>query len=234
MSRGILVGADAKQEWLLSWWWRYYSKHNQWPVTFVDFGMTAQARAWCAQHGAVISLQLPQNFIAQKHQVDPAHALIWERWYGKDMWQWRASCFHKPFAWALSPYSETVWLDLDCEVLSPIEPLFQYLQGDDFAIGDPLQNGEYNSGVVVYRKNSLILKCLLDLCLKENHRFCGDDYALTYLLHQDQLPFALLPLEWNWVTKLGINFFVHIFHWSTEGGKRFIQAHGGIQKFFKH
>lgn len=231
MSRGVLVGADATQEWLLPWWWKHYSRHNTLPVTFVDFGLSANANSWCKARGNTIPLILDKSFIAAKETVDPEHALLWERWYGKKMWSWRQSCFNKPFAYLLSPYEETVWLDLDCEIFDNIEPIFQFIGRSEFAIADPLDEECYNSGVVVYKKNSTILKKWVKMCLDQNAKFCGDDYVLTYLLNQEKLSFQRLPTEWNWVTKLGINFFVKIFHWTTAAGKDFIKYHQGIQDF---
>ncbi len=231
MSRGVLVGTDTAQEWLLPWWWSHYSCHNTLPVTFVDFGMSQKVLHWCQKKGNVIPLHLDKSFIAPKEAIDPTKAAIWERRAGKDVWGWRESCFNKPFALALTPYDETVWLDLDCEVFESLDPIFQFIKEFDFSIANPMERFEeqYNSGVVVYRKNSAILEKWIDLCLRENVHFYGDDHVLSHLLNHEEIPFQLLPREWNWMMPLGINFFVKIFHWLTPVGKAFIKAHGGIQ-----
>jgi len=231
MSQGILVGADATQEWLLPWWWKYYTRHNCLPVTFVDFGMTTQSLEWCQKRGQTIRLNFPQSFIANKEDVDPNDVKLWERWSGEDVWSWRKVCFNKPFALPLTPYEETIWIDLDCEIFTSITPLFSYLQNADLVIADPDNTNRYNSGVMVYRKNSAFLKPWADLCIEQNAKFYSDDFALTYLLKEMHYPFQLLPREWNWQTKLGINLFVKIFHWSSELGKSFIKHHDGIQDF---
>ncbi len=63
---GILTGCDQNQEWMLKWWWENYTACNQFPVTFVDFGMTASAKKWCEKHGTVTSFALPDNFFPNK------------------------------------------------------------------------------------------------------------------------------------------------------------------------
>lgn len=58
MMKGILVGCDQNQEWLLSWWWDQYSAHNSYPVVFVDFGMSKTGVAWCNERGTCIPQSL--------------------------------------------------------------------------------------------------------------------------------------------------------------------------------
>ena len=44
---GVIVGSDYSQEWLLPWWWENYTKHNRYPVTFVDFGLSQEPIELC-------------------------------------------------------------------------------------------------------------------------------------------------------------------------------------------
>lgn len=132
--RGVIVGADESQEWLLEWWWANYSAHNGLPVLFVDFGLSAAARAWCVERG----------MLAGPTAVDC---------YG-----W----FKKPLALLESPFRQAVWLDTDCEARGRLDPLFEFCgQG---GIGLTLDRGTpktfreamppdapiYNSGVVAF------------------------------------------------------------------------------------
>lgn len=55
--RGIIVGCDQGQEWLMSWWWSHYRKHNKYPVTFADFGLSDRARKWCSERGEVMQVE---------------------------------------------------------------------------------------------------------------------------------------------------------------------------------
>ncbi len=66
MTKGILIGCDQNQEWMLEWWWAHYSRHNCYPVAFVDFGMSQEAKKWCQSKGHWISLDAPKNFVFPK------------------------------------------------------------------------------------------------------------------------------------------------------------------------
>ena len=68
-SSGILVATDKQIEWMLPWWWHHYSKHNRYPVVFVDLGMTETAKAWCRQRGKLISLECPKNLVVPKDLI---------------------------------------------------------------------------------------------------------------------------------------------------------------------
>ena len=48
---GVVVGSDIGSEWMLEWWFNNYSKHNDFPVTFVDYGMSLEASRWCEERG---------------------------------------------------------------------------------------------------------------------------------------------------------------------------------------
>lgn len=75
---GILVGSNARQEWLLSWWWENYRRHNNDPVSFVDFGLSAEKKEWCKERGRLISLRMPPLFVKDRDEVDTALVEEWE------------------------------------------------------------------------------------------------------------------------------------------------------------
>jgi len=39
LNEAFLTGCDEKTEWMLEWWFSEYSKHNDTPVIFADFGV---------------------------------------------------------------------------------------------------------------------------------------------------------------------------------------------------
>ena len=98
-TRGVMVGADESQEWMLPWWWHNYSKHNDLPVMFVDFGMSKSMHQTCRTWGSV---------------------KVFDDFGLQFVYPW----FKKPFAILQSAFYTTLWLDADCEVRSNIEPLF--------------------------------------------------------------------------------------------------------------
>jgi len=132
--RGILVGIDDRQEWMLPWWWSCYEAHNDLPVLFVDFGMSARARDWCAERGMLCG---------------PTAA---------DCYGW----FKKPLALLESPFRQAIWLDADCEVRARLDALFEYAAEGGIGLAldrgtpqryrdtMPVDTPTYNSGLIVF------------------------------------------------------------------------------------
>ena len=92
---GVMVGANAEQDWMLPWWYENFHKHNpDLPVAFADFGMSEGAKTDCQAHGLLVDF--PQVTI-----VNPYMA--------------------KPMAILTAPFERIVWSDLDVEILGPVE-----------------------------------------------------------------------------------------------------------------
>ena len=99
MNQGVMTGCNESQENFLKPWFENYSKHNNYPVTFCDFGMSKEARTFCKQHGTLL----------------------------------KASA--KIFALPKSPYENTIWTDINCEIKQTLCPLFEMTSvKDGFAI----------------------------------------------------------------------------------------------------
>ena len=134
-TEGVIVGCEISQEWMLDWWWQHYRRHNDYPVVFTDFGMSAEAKEWCKAHGL-----LTQPILLEGHP-------------------W----FRKPLACARSPFAASIWLDMDCQVNGPLGPIMQSSRGGKVGVtidrGTPqryiqeLPMGAkmYNSGCVAFR-----------------------------------------------------------------------------------
>jgi hypothetical protein len=139
--RGVLVGLDASQEWMLPWWWSRYAAHNDLPVLFVDFGMSAKGRDWCAERGMLCG---------------PTAA---------ECYGW----FKKPLALLESPFAQAVWLDTDCEVRGNLEPLFAFCSDCRVGLGVdrgtpqriresmPAKTPIYNSGLIVFNHGDVLV-----------------------------------------------------------------------------
>ncbi len=231
---GILCGADRMQEWLLPWWWSRYREHNSYPVTFFDFGMTEEMKAWCAERGELCSLTT--DFFIHPHQnIDSKRAKDWENLFGWTVWQSRHIWFKKPFAFLNSCYEKTIWLDLDCEVLGPLDFLFSHsgialvreYYSDHLPQDDP--NVRYNGGVIVFQHGAPIIEKWAEGAQTKNHLFAGDDLLLSYLIHEHRLKVRELPEIYNWRMVRGLNLNAVILHWLGSGGKAYIRKHGGIK-----
>lgn len=235
---GIICGAERSQEWLLPWWWEGYRRHNALPVTFIDFGMTEKMRNWCREKGEVISLCSDWFEVASSFDIPQEVALKWETLYGKTVWSSRKVWFKKPFALLNSPYKLGIWIDLDCEILGSLEPLF-CLKLDPSQLGmvrdyatdhlprlDP--EVRYNSGVILFHQGAPIIKEWAEKSVNCNHLFWGDDPLLSRLIYQHQLEVFELPERYNWRLVRGVNFSAVVVHWVGSGGKEYIRRYGGL------
>lgn len=228
MTKGILIGCDQNQEWMLEWWWAHYSRHNCYPVAFVDFGMSQEAKKWCQSKGHWISLDAPKNFVFPKTLISSELISEWEKVYGKELWQGREKWFYKPFALQQTPFDETIWVDLDCEITGPLAPLFQKIHTYSkmalaLEINRSTEEEVYNSGVIAYHRSSPLLEHWTDLSFRHNDRFLGDQDVLTFIINSENIEVTELPSKYNWVVREGVNFEAIILHWAGKWGKEVIR-----------
>ncbi|MBI2742564.1 MAG: hypothetical protein HYX48_01440 [Chlamydiales bacterium] len=242
MQRGVLLAVDKEQEWLLSWWWESYRRTNTLPVAIIDLGMSDQARAWCHSRLKVITATLDAGKIKDRAECLQDVASRWEQSYGSSVWKARQAWFRKPSSMLETPFQTTLWLDLDCEVLGPLDPIFSTLpDGADFGIvreplvkqGDPtLLIGEvvYNSGVILYKKDAPILKRWAEESSKNSERFMGDQCVLSRIIFSEKIPIFELPEICNVQPSSGVIHGALIVHWVGAWGKEFIRKHGGLTR----
>ena len=108
---GILVGVSQELEHLIPLWFASYKKHNDYPVAFIDFGLSPLLRLLCQELGTLIPLT--RTF------TDPTEEslLHFRAKYGHgDFLTPRRQWLKKPLALLLSPFEQTIWVDIDCEV----------------------------------------------------------------------------------------------------------------------
>lgn len=238
---GILVGCDRGQEWLLSWWWDKYRAHNRFPVAFLDFGMGGEARNWCASRGQLIDASLDELKVASMNEVRAEVRQCWESvrelWEGanRELKDLRAAWFKKPLALLKSPFERSVWLDLDCEILGPIDPMFSFLDAkskmglclevDSARIGE---HSLYNGGVIVFEKGSPLLKEWADAALSLNDHFLTDQDALSYTIFNRGFQVYDIPDIYNWRMRRGVHLGAVVIHWVGGWGKAFIRQYGGF------
>ncbi len=246
LPQGIVCGADRDQEWLLPWWWSRLKEHDDRPVVFCDFGMSEEALLWCRKRGEVISIAFDPQAVAPKESIDPHLAALWEHCYTSTVWDFRDVWFKKAFVFLKSPFEKTLWLDLDCEVLAPLDPLFD-LSLEEAQLGImrefnlthlPRFHPEalYNSGVIVCRHGAPLIEQWAEGSLTQTDRFWGDEVLLSHLINTMRVPVEEIPGVFNWRLSQGININAVICHWIGGGGKAFIRQFGGfkplLQKFF--
>jgi hypothetical protein len=194
-SKGIIVGSDANQEWLIPWFWENYSKYNSYPVAFFDFGMSDEMVTFCKEKGLYFSLK--EELPLKKEIKEEFYALFCEM-LGDKAWALRDVWFKKPFACALSPFEKTIWIDSDCLVLKDLSELFSILPDDhELAIYPSRESDQvlmklkglydfdethYNSGVIVFRKGANFIADWTNASLSQENDFVGDDFLLSKIL----------------------------------------------------
>ena len=239
-SCGVICGSDLHQEWLLPWWWERYSTDNDLPVTFVDLGMSEQARCFCRQRGELIRLPYDDSFVKKENEIDPDSAHCWQNIYGKTLWTSRSSWFRKPFALLCSHYEKAVWLDLDCEVLGAITPLFSYcdLEHPLALLVEPNSDIQaacnYNGGVIVFMHGAKIIERWAEEAICSNGLYWSDDALLSALVHKMNISVAELPACYNWRLSQGLHLHPLIHHWVGSAGKAYIKHYGGLKNFLMH
>lgn len=233
---GVLVASDETLEWLLPWWWARYSAHNTHPVAFVDLGLSHFGKAFCAERGELLPLDLNPQLASL-----PPHAKHWETLFGENLWKNRNEWFKKPFAALQTPFEKTLWLDVDCEVLGSVAPLFEQEEAISLAPETtPSQERErtlrtihadetlYNSGVILYHHQTPIIEKWACAVLEEGDQFWSDQHALSRIIYNEKTPVTTLHENYNWRMSQGLNLHAVIVHWVGSWGKEYIRRHGGI------
>lgn len=236
---GVLVGCDQNQEWMLSWWFSHFRRTNpDVSIAFADFGMSVSAKIWCEERGLRFDIP-PFSFSAKTGE--PGLLFLGERWR-----EWRSApvtfvsypvWFAKASAMLLSPFYRTLWLDLDCEVRGDISPLFslplsktklRMRKGDKiFVQSYPSQSlfeiPTYNSGVILFERDSPLLKMWNQANEEGIHYFSSDDFVVSLFIACLKDEKISLPLKYNWNAKSwGENRQAIIHHWQSDAGKNWI------------
>ena len=207
LSKAVLVGSDANTEWMLPWFVENFKKHNDTHLSIVDFGMTEEAQKWCETN--VDSLG--------DMRVETPHA-------------W----FLKPFAMANSPFKKTIWLDIDCEILGDVSPIFSKIVPDKLSMvvdrpwSKRFNTTMYNSGVVAFEGRPKILELRCERIKSKPGR--GDQETLHEMLDPLQQMMYINEIENKWnVLRLQhiegpkVNDTV-VNHWTGMKGKEYIRS----------
>jgi len=235
--KGVVVASDQNTAWLLPWWWNYYSKYNNYPVLFVDLGLSEKNHHWCRDRGEVVFLDTHEGWLAPKGSVTLKNIEKWESNYLGNLWQARQGWFKKPFACLQTSFELTLWMDIDCEVCVSLDSLFdEWREGIQLAlVSDERAAGEvlYSSGVILFRKGAPFLEKWAKLCATCSDQFMGDQNILTELLQRESIPLKQLDPIYNWIMYRGFHWNIQIAHWGAGWGKEYIQKHQGIHSLLE-
>ena len=244
LNSGILVGASRHVEDLLPFWWYHYQRYNSLPVSFADFGMSSKARKFCEDRGEVIDVLKFQDALFSHGLSKDREAELNER-FSSSIQSVRNQWFKKPFACFKSPFTYTLWVDIDCEIRGDISLLLS-ASDNPLGIGISLDHPAtfrlkydqkysniwdhqdlpllqiYNSGVISFRKDSEVIHEWAMECLNSPYKYVGDQDALSYLIEKKGLPFNLLSSSIHFQRDLGVSSNALIYHWTGAEGKKHI------------
>ena len=176
---GVVVAGNREQEWMLEWWFRNYSAHNEAPVHFIDGGLSKECRAWCEEHGMVHKVE---EELRHPH-VLPAEAI-------------RASGLKR-----------ALLMDLCCEVRGMLRPLAGAIENRILVARDRHPTGRYkryfepgtffNAGVVGASSESDQIAHWLELARDRSLGFAGVQDSLNYALYSSAAEVLELPQRYN-------------------------------------
>ena len=200
----ILTGVDSNHEDLLPWWLNNAIKHNSNENIGVwDFGMSSAMREKI-----------------QKEYSDVWLSISLEK--RKD-----SGWFYKLHAVIDAPEKRVAWLDVDCEILTNIEDVFDMVPDDMIGLTrDWVRGNWWATGVIVVNDRPDLLYNWNDRLLSGDIR--GDQEALEALVGKDTHPqIQELPQDYQWL-RLSIangkdSSTKKVVHWTGPEGKRIIR-----------
>lgn len=194
-SKGVIIGLDASLEYLLPFFYINFRLCSDLPITFFDFGMSICGKEFCQKRG---------------HLVEN-HATLYEPKNTSFKSLKRSKWFQKPLAFKKAPYDLNLWLDIDCMIRSPLDDLFKRL--DDRVELSLIKEGDvtitlhdeehlitvYNSGVVVFKKNTSLIDDWINLCKITELDNLGDQDLLSMSLYKKKQKIYEIDPYYNFV-----------------------------------
>ena len=215
--KGVLIASNEDYHCFVRSWYREYIIFNTLPITIIDFGMTTAQLKWCEGKMDIIPCH-ENSHIHPIEDISKERLASWDKLYChglkiEDFWTNRKAFHQKARSLKLTPYNETLWLDLDCQVRGNIEELFHYAaKPPHFSLAEnkktkfrilwrlgivPEGSPAYNSGVIVYKKNCPIMEELAEVSLQHDDLFYGDQDILNSLIYEKNIQFDPLPEKFN-------------------------------------
>lgn len=209
IDKAFITGCDIYTEWMLPWFINNFRQHNQSKVVICDFGMSDKMRSWSEKHF---------DLIYDINKFDTV-GLKWS---------------YKPLAIIEAPVINKMWIDTDCQVLSPIDDVFKYIRPNKLSMvvdrpwTKKFKRLWFNSGLVGAHMKPEILVSWASNCQK--HQTIGDQEVLHAMLQQplaDQIYVEEIPNWYNWLRlqlKHGDDSTKKkVVHWTGKAGKNKIQ-----------
>lgn len=231
LSQGVITACSKELEWMLPWWWYHFSSYSNVPVLFVNLGMSDKGLNWCHERGFVLDLPNLGEYV---NEVDPGLAQKWRSLVGGNLFDVRRKWFQKPFCFISTPFYQNLWIDIDCQIVKSLEPLWQFMCDEqkiyirlerdvthEAYLAHALRKENqrlYNSGVVGFFHGNSLIEDWVDRAYYHNELYLGDQDALSASLYGQENSVCLLESKHNLFFDEE-NKDPHIIHWVGGRGK---------------
>jgi|TARA_R100000426_G_scaffold86698_1_gene68812 hypothetical protein len=198
----IITGADTNHEDLLPWWLYNVKTHNpNIDVMIWDFGLSLEMQEYLHKNNVNVSPPL-------KHPMN--------------------SWFYKPRAMLETPSHKVCWIDADCEVLQPLDEIFNYPTDTKMALTKDLVRPMYwATGVNVIKGKPDILMRWVERCENNPKGTRGDQECLGDLIGITDDYIIEMPQEYQWLRLMLDRGYdssdKKIIHWTGPIGKQHIR-----------
>ena len=201
----ILTGVDTNHEDLLPWWLNNAIKHNtNENIGVWDFGMSSTMRE-------KIQKEYPNVWLSIALDKNP-----------------NSGWFYKLHAVIDAPEKRVAWLDVDCEILTNIEDVFNLVPPEMIGLTrDWVRGNWWATGVIVVNDRPDLLYKWNDRLLR-NDGIRGDQEALEALIGKDtHEEIQELPQEYQWL-RISLNQgkdspTKKVIHWTGPVGREHIR-----------
>ena len=209
---GVLTGCDESYEWMLKWFWKHYSKTNTLPITFLDFGISKSARIWCEKRMHVIpcrvsgtlekdtlSFPLPNQWPKERRELRLRQRKFW---------------FTKICSLLKTPYSRSLWIDIDCKFLEKINDIFDLsdnphgialsidptalLAWKEYGLLKPNAKG-YLAGFILFKRNSSLIEKWVLGCQRKYSLEYSEQSLINSIIEEEGLDIPLVPKKYHWL-----------------------------------
>ncbi|PCI77178.1 hypothetical protein COB21_03325 [Candidatus Aerophobetes bacterium] len=211
LDQGIITGCDYKQEWMLKWWLYHAKKNSRLPLSVIDFGMSKSAKIFLQSRVHIIDGSKALNpFLKPSSYIFPSN---WPENWKQDATSQRPFYFAKILATQLSPYTQSLWVDVDCKIIENPIGAFAYIdeaQGLSMALDDPQTalrwkkenlirpvSIAYQAGVIAFNKNSPLMEKWRSLCINLYNKEYSEQTALSNHLLENNLCINTMPSFFN-------------------------------------
>lgn len=209
-----MTACDSGLEDLMPWWIQNTRRFTSAPVYVIDLGMTDVAIKMLQGQGARVGSLTPLE----------------------NMHPW----FNKPWCLEKTETDQTLWLDVDVEVLKPIDDIWDLChEGKIGLCEDPVMQRQGPEHMYTLNSGVMLLDSVPKKFLKrwqkeiQTNKYRGDQEALRgmiqfdKMLRQETVELFKLPQEWNWLRLMYMrgedSEDKKMLHWTGPSGKQIIR-----------